>query len=145
MEAAQPICIAFSNADVSKSEVLISSNAIGVTGGNEGIITIPRFAGDWGVYRIVFFDKGLSVNAIVWFWVNSKSRIIFKDVIIETKKDEFVVFASSTEFPLAVPVIINHRISRNSIDIVSKDSTDWIIYSNFSQHVTIRMYLLNAS
>ena len=65
LEAAQPICIAFSNADVSKSEVLISSNAIGVTGGNEGIITIPRFAGDWGVYRIVFFDKGLSVNAIV--------------------------------------------------------------------------------
>lgn len=80
-----------------------------------------------------------------WYWLNSKSRIIFKDVIIETKKDEFVVFASSTEFPLAVPVIINHRISRNSIDIVSKDSTDWIIYSNFSQHVTIRMYLLNAS
>ena len=73
MEAAQPICIAFSNADVSKSEVFISSNAIGVTGGNEGIITIPRFAGDWGVYRIVFFDKGLSVNAIVWFWVNSKT------------------------------------------------------------------------
>ena len=73
MEAAQPICIAFSNADVSKSEVLISSNAIGVTGGNEGIITIPRFAGDWGVYRIVFFDKGLSVNAIVWFWVNSNT------------------------------------------------------------------------
>ena len=73
MEAAQPICIAFNNADVSKSEVLISSNAIGVTGGNEGIITIPRFAGDWGVYRIVFFDKGLSVNAIVWFWVNSNT------------------------------------------------------------------------
>lgn len=65
LEAAQPICIAFNNADVSKSEVLISSNAIGVTGGNGGIITIPRFAGDWGVYRIVFFDKGLSVNAIV--------------------------------------------------------------------------------
>ena len=78
MEAAQPICIAFSNADVSKSEVLISSNAIGVTGGNEGIITIPRFAGDWGVYRIVFFDKGLSVNAIVWFWVNSKRIRQFK-------------------------------------------------------------------
>lgn len=73
LEAAQPICIAFSNTDVSKSEVLISSNAIGVTGGNEGIITIPRFAGDWGVYRIVFFDKGLSVNAIVWFWVNSNA------------------------------------------------------------------------
>lgn len=80
MEAAQPICIAFSNADVSKSEVLISSNAIGVTGGNEGIITIPRFAGDWGVYRIVFFDKGLSVNAIVWFWVNSKA-VVFGDTI----------------------------------------------------------------
>lgn len=75
MKAAQPICIAFSNTDVSKSEVLISSNAIGVTGGNEGIITIPRFAGDWGVYRIVFFDKGLSVNAIVWFWVNSNPSV----------------------------------------------------------------------
>lgn len=80
MEAAQPICIAFSNADVSKSEVLISSNAIGVTGGNEGIITIPRFAGDWGVYRIVFFDKGLSVNAIVWFWVNSNKQGVLKTV-----------------------------------------------------------------
>lgn len=63
-EAAQPICIAFSNTDVSTSKVLISSNAIGVTGGNEGIITIPRFAGDWGIYRIVFFDKGLSVNVV---------------------------------------------------------------------------------
>lgn len=93
MEAAQPICIAFSNTDVSKSEVLISSNAIGVTGGNEGIITIPRFAGDWGVYRIVFFDKGLSVNAIVWFWVNSNAR-----------KHEF-----HTYYPceLAEPIIVN--------------------------------------
>ena len=145
MKAAQPICIAFSNADVSKSEVLISSNAIGVTGGNEGIITIPRFAGDWGVYRIVFFDKGLSVNAIVWFWVNSKSRIIFKDVTINTEKDNYVVFASSKEYQLAIPVIINHEKFRNSIDIVSTDSTDWIIYSNVSQRVTIRMYLLNAS
>ena len=145
MKAAQPICIAFSKADVSKSEVLISSNAIGVTGGNEGIITIPRFAGDWGVYRIVFFDKGLSVNAIVWFWVNSKSWIIFKDITIETKKDEFVVFASSTEFPLAVPVIINHEKNRNAVDIISRDGGDWIIYSNISQRATIRMHLLNAS
>lgn len=80
MEAAQPICIAFNNADVSKSEVLISSNAIGVTGGNGGIITIPRFAGDWGVYRIVSFDKGLSVNAIVWFWVNSKKQGVLKTI-----------------------------------------------------------------
>lgn len=80
LEAAQPICIAFSNTDVSKSEVLISSNAIGVTGGNEGIITIPRFAGDWGVYRIVFFDKGLSVNAIVWFWVNSNKQKVLKNI-----------------------------------------------------------------
>ena len=63
-EAAQPICIAFSNADVSKSKVLISSNAVGVTGGNGGVITIPRFADDWGIYRIVFFDKGLSVNVV---------------------------------------------------------------------------------
>lgn len=63
-EAAQPICIAFSNADVSKSKVLISSNAVGVTGSNGGVITIPRFADDWGIYRIVFFDKGLSVNVV---------------------------------------------------------------------------------
>ena len=41
--------------------------------------------------------------------------------------------------------IINHEKFRNSIDIVSIDSTDWIIYSNVSQRVTIRMYLLNAS
>ena len=90
MEAAQPICIAFSNTDVSKSEVLISSNAIGVTGGNEGIITIPRFAGDWGVYRIVFFDKGLSVNAIVWFWVNSKSVSSIQK--IKTQQNQICTF-----------------------------------------------------
>lgn len=63
-EAAQPICIAFSKVDVSTSKVLISSNAVGVTGGNGGVITIPRFAEDWGIYRIVFFDKGLSVNVV---------------------------------------------------------------------------------
>lgn len=88
MEAAQPICIAFSNTDVSKSEVLISSNAIGVTGGNEGIITIPRFAGDWGVYRIVFFDKGLSVNAIVWFWVNSNKQGALKTIAKQYSTNE---------------------------------------------------------
>ena len=77
--------------------------------------------------------------------LNSKSRIIFKDVTIKTEKDNYVVFASSKEYQLAIPVIINHEKFRNSIDIVSIDSTDWIIYSNFSQHVTIRMYLLNAS
>lgn len=32
--------------------------------GTDGIITIPRFADDWGIYRIVFFDKGLSVNVV---------------------------------------------------------------------------------
>ena len=77
--------------------------------------------------------------------VNSKSRIIFKDVTIKTEKDNYVVFASSKEYQLAIPVIINHEKFRNSIDIVSIDSTDWIIYSNVSQRVTIRMYLLNAS
>ena len=76
---------------------------------------------------------------------NSKSRIIFKDITIDTKKDEFVVFASSTEFPLAVPVIINHGKSRNSVDIISRDGGDWIIYSNVVQRVVIRMHLLNAS
>ena len=77
--------------------------------------------------------------------LNSKSRIIFKDVTIKTEKDNYVVFASSKEYQLAIPVIINHEKIRNSIDIVSIDSTEWIIYSNVSQRVTIRMYLLNAS
>ena len=77
--------------------------------------------------------------------LNSKSWIIFKDITIETKKDEFVVFASSTEFPLAVPVIINHEKYRNAVDIISRDGGDWIIYSNISQRATIRMHLLNAS
>lgn len=64
LEAAPPICIAFSDADVSIAQVYVSSNAIGATGGKNGTITIPRFAGDWGIYRIVFLDKGLSVKAI---------------------------------------------------------------------------------
>ena len=81
---------------------------------------------------------------VIKLW-NSKSRIIFKDVTIKTEKDNYVVFASSKEYQLAIPVIINHEKFRNSIDIVSIDSTDWIIYSNVSQRVTIRMYLLNAS
>lgn len=65
LEAAQPICISFSDTDVSTAQAYVSSNAIGATGGKNGTITIPRFAGGWGTYRIVFLDKGLSVKAIV--------------------------------------------------------------------------------
>lgn len=107
MEAAQPICIAFSNTDVSKSEVLISSNAIGVTGGNEGIITIPRFAGDWGVYRIVFFDKGLSVNAIVWFWVNSNALFTWKGELEEKVKNTLTI-SKSNPYSTVVVIISNN-------------------------------------
>ena len=64
LEAASPICIAFSDADASIAQVYVSSNAIGATGGKNGTIIIPRFACDWGIYRIVFLDKGLSVKAI---------------------------------------------------------------------------------
>lgn len=65
LEAAQPICISFSDTDVSTAQAYVSSNAIGATGGKNGTITIPSFAGGWGTYRIVFLDKGLSVKAIV--------------------------------------------------------------------------------
>ena len=71
LEVAPPICISFSTGggsntqDASSEDILVSSNTIGVTGGKNGTITIPRYAGDWGMYRIVFLDKGLSVKAIV--------------------------------------------------------------------------------
>ena len=71
--------------------------------------------------------------------LNSK-KITFKDVKVTTQKDNFVVFASTSEFPLAIPVIVNHSKIRNAIDIISKDSTDWIIYSNCKQDVVIRMH-----
>lgn len=71
LEVAPPICISFGTGDgsntqdASSEDILVSSNTIGVTGGKNGTITIPKYAGDWGVYRIVFLDKGLSVKAIV--------------------------------------------------------------------------------
>lgn len=73
--------------------------------------------------------------------LNSK-KITFKDVRVTTQKNEFVVFASTSEFPLAIPVIVNHSKTRNAIDIVSKDSTDWIVYSNYEQDLVIRMHIL---
>lgn len=118
MEAAQPICIAFSNADVSKSEVLISSNAIGVTGGNEGIITIPRFAGDWGVYRIVFFDKGLSVNAIVWFWVNSKAKICTQQIYVGA------IYKDCNDLPVGESAIA----FRTALHKPQNDDSIWFIF-----------------
>ena len=120
MEAAQPICIAFSNADVSKSEVLISSNAIGVTGGNEGIITIPRFAGDWGVYRIVFFDKGLSVNAIVWFWVNSNKQGALKTIAKQYSTNEQGVITTEIN---RTAVVVSCRSNNAIVD-------PFVIYGN---------------
>lgn len=120
MEAAQPICIAFSNTDVSKSEVLISSNAIGVTGGNEGIITIPRFAGDWGVYRIVFFDKGLSVNAIVWFWVNSNKQGALKTIAKQYSTNEQGVITTEIN---RTAVVVSCRSNNAIVD-------PFVIYGN---------------
>ena len=76
---------------------------------------------------------------------NSNSRITFNDITIETKKDDIVVFASSKEYPLAIPVIINHGTIRNSIDTISEDGNEWIVSSNVSQVIVIRMYILNAS
>ena len=71
--------------------------------------------------------------------LNSK-KITFKDVQVTTQKDKFVVFASTSEFPLAVPVVVNHGKTRNTIDIVSRDSNDWLVYSNYEQNLIIRMY-----
>ena len=78
-------------------------------------------------------------------WIKSNSRITFYDVTIETKKDNLVVFASSVEYPLAIPIIINHGTIRNSFDVISRDGNDWIVSSNVSQVIVIRMYILNAS
>ena len=73
--------------------------------------------------------------------LNSKG-VTFKDIAVETQQNKYVIFASTTDFPLAIPVITNHGKTRNTIDIISRDSTDWIIYSNYSQKVTIRMHIL---
>ena len=61
---------------------------------------------------------------------------------VTTQKNDFVVFASTSEFPLAIPVIVNHSKTINAIEIVSKDSTDWIVYSNYEQDLVIRMHIL---
>ena len=83
----------------------------------------------------------MEIHGLIGLELNSK-KITFKDVRVTTQKNEFVVFASTSEFPLAIPVIINHSNTRNSIDIVSKDSTDWIVYSNYEQDLVIRMHIL---
>ena len=61
---------------------------------------------------------------------------------VTTQKDKFVVFASTSEFPLAIPVIVNHGKTRDTIDIVSRDATDWLVYSNYEQNLVIRMHIL---
>ena len=73
--------------------------------------------------------------------LNSK-KITFKDVKVTTQKDKFVVFASTSEFPLAIPVIVNHGKTRDTIDIVSRETTDWLVYSNYEQNLVIRMHIL---
>lgn len=81
----------------------------------------------------------MEIHGLIGLELNSK-KITFKDVQVTTKKDNFVTFASASEFPLAIPVIINHSKSRCTTDIVSRDSTDWLVYSNYEQDLTIRMY-----
>ena len=147
MEAAQPICIAFNNADVSKSEVLISSNAIGVTGGNGGIITIPRFAGDWGVYRIVFFDKGLSVNAIVWFWVNSKRALIY---LYSTSSGSDAYLKYKVDGRCSVLVVANNSGGSASCFIVGVNasracSITWLVNTNPNVKVTCENNIVTIS
>lgn len=83
-----------------------------------------------------------NVNHINYIALENSKKITFKDVRVTTQKDSFVVFASTSEFPLAIPVIVNHSKTRNAIDIVSKDSTDWIVYSNYEQDLVIRMHIL---
>ena len=53
-----------------------------------------------------------------------------------------VKFANDTEYFNTIPVIWNHSADRNSIDIISRDSNEWIIYSNKEQQITIRMFTI---
>lgn len=83
-----------------------------------------------------------NVNHINYIALENSKGVTFKDIAVETQQNKCVIFASTTDFPLAIPVITNHGKTRNTIDIISRDSTDWIIYSNYSQKVTIRMHIL---
>lgn len=74
--------------------------------------------------------------------LNGKSTITYKDISVTTETEKYVVFASTTDYPKAIPVIINHESTRNSIDIVTRDGSDWIIFSNKAQKIIIRMYIL---
>ena len=66
----QPICVSFDGKnggtipDVSGNAVFVSSNSTGITGGQNGTVTVPAFNGGWGVYRILCLDEGLSVKMI---------------------------------------------------------------------------------
>lgn len=65
----QPISISFTGTttgemDISELVALVSQNDVGVTGGSNATITIPRFGGDWGSYHIICLDKGISVQLL---------------------------------------------------------------------------------
>ena len=68
-DVAQPIGISFAGTttgvmDISGFVALVSSNTVGVTGGSNATITIPRFGNDWGMYRVICLDEGLSVQSV---------------------------------------------------------------------------------
>jgi len=66
------------------------------------------------------------------------------DIAVYTVAGKMAIFASKADYPYAIPVIINRSKNRESIDVVSMDSTDWIVRSDISQKVIIRMYILSA-
>lgn len=68
-DVAQSISISFASTttgvmDISGFVAMVSSNTVGVTGGSNATITVPRFGNDWGMYRIICLDENLSVQSV---------------------------------------------------------------------------------
>ena len=77
--------------------------------------------------------------------LNSDLRIKkFTDIVVETIAGLPVTFASTRNYKHAIPVVVNHVSYRESIDVISIDAEDWIVVSNKSQTISIRMYILST-
>ncbi len=72
---------------------------------------------------------------------------------VKTTKDTYIVVNEQTIVEGKLPpnqkhnkcvyTVINHELDRNSINIVSCDTTDIIVYSNKSQQIKIRWVLID--
>lgn len=71
------------------------------------------------------------------------SSLSYTDIRVETKEKNSVIFASVTDYPNAIPVVVGHSKSRTSTDIISADANDWCVYSDVTQNIVIRMYQIH--